>query len=259
MRLLRLFALLCLLFAAALPVLAQETTGTPRVYASDMTQRGTRVAIALEAAVEVYDMRYPKRAPLRYEMADVQALAFSVDDDYLALGSASGITILNAHSLAVVNQIEQPASALLWMMYDNRLVAGWERQLTVFDSSEQAQSEPYPVIETLLAYESLDPNIETRHHIRGLQTLWESPGRWSVFIVYGYDINYGNHGESFQGVSQYSFSEETLTDVTGGMEDIIRERELAQFTYDEQYALIGNVWIDRDTAQIVPLPIAAPV
>jgi len=199
---LRLLTIFCLLYAAVLPALAQEISATPRVYASDMTQRGTRVAIALEAAVEVYDMRYPERAPLRYAIGGVTALAFSSDGDYLALGNALGITILNAHSLAVVNHSDQPASALVWMMYDNRLVAGWERHVTVFDSSDQPQSEPYPVLETLLAYESLDPSVETSHHIHGLQTLWESPRRWSLFIVYGYDINYGNHGESFQGVSQ---------------------------------------------------------
>lgn len=257
MKTLRLFTILCLLLSAALPALAHEPETTPRVYASDMTLRGYRFAIALEEAVEIYDMRYPERLPLRYEIAGVLALAFSADDQYLALGNVGGITVLHSRTLEVVNQIDQPASALVWMIYDNWLIAGWEKQITVFNSREQEANEPYPVHETLTAYETRDPSVERGYHIRGLQSLWESPGRWSVFIVYGYDIDYGNHGESFRGVSQYSFWQETLSDVTGGMADIIRERELAQFTNDERYALIHNIWIDHETGQTVILPITA--
>jgi len=42
------------------------------------------------------------------------------------------------------------------------------------------------------------------------------------------------------------------------METIIRQRELAQFTYDERYALFGNVWLDREVGQLITLPVAAP-
>ena len=258
MRIMRLFCLLLLvlLCVGGFSAFAQQEGELPRIYASDMTGRGRIIAIALQERVEIYDMRDLTQPPRVFELEGVLSLAFTSAPtlDHLAMGTRTGITVIDWNTMEVVNQTDQPASALAWIQWDNRLVTGWQDQLTILEASEIEQAEPYSVLRTVTAYQTLDDTIATNRNIVSLHVLSDD-GDEQVYVTYGYDLNYGNHGETRSGVSRYDVSDYTVSDVPESIAALIYTRRRVLFGGDGRYSFIGNIWSDYETGYTVVLPL----
>ena len=262
MNVLRGFALmmLALLYVTGFSAVAQQDDNVPQIYASDMDARGWRVAIALADVVEIYDMRNPSREPRRLNISGVRALAFNTytTNNYLAVGTRTHIQVIDLDGLSEVNRIEQPASALVWSYTPDRLIAGWERTITLFDARDEESSEPYPIVDTFDAYTTLEPGgeVEQRYTIRSV-LYYEDDRTPMLLIGYEYDLDYGNHGETVLGSTQLNLRTGDMIEAPQYFlfqTQMVRELEQADYSQDLRYALIGNVWIDQVAGDVVILP-----
>ena len=265
--------LLLMLFAAILTVHGQQSQ-PPTVLAVDWAIGGTIVAVALPDEVLIYDMHNPDEPPRRFPSSITRALAFS-QDSYrtyqgqtvkvfrLAIGSASGIKIIDPDTLEVLYEIDQPASALIWLNNDIRLFAGWQNTVYIYDANWLAardNNNPYQLREQI-ALPEIPPEQGGGNGGSQIKSIQHFNNQLYVRWLFTPAASGDGHGGTYFYAGYWADDDDPeLTLADDGWWDLLFEADHTRYAAENTRVLVNNgnrgvYWIDLQASQVIQLPI----